>query len=66
MKLDTMKIVMLLAERNMTKKELAERCGISRQSLSTITVRGTCTPRNAGKIAAGLGVHVSEILKEWC
>lgn len=64
MKLDVTKIALLLAERGMSKKELAEKSGLSRQSLSTITTRGTCTPRNAGKIAIGLDVHVSEIVME--
>ena len=53
-----------MAERGLTKKALAEHCGISAQNISTIIRRGTCEPRTAGKLAAGLGVPVSEIIKE--
>ena len=54
----------ILAEQGITKAVLAERCGISRQNISTITRRGTCEPRTAGKLAAGLNVTVSEIIKQ--
>ena len=64
MKLDVMKIVRIMAEHGMTKSELAVRSGVSRQQISTIIGRGTCTPKTAGKLAAGLGVSVAEIMKE--
>ena len=54
----------LLAERGMTKSALARACGISRQNVSTIIRRGTCEPKTAGKLAMGLDVPVSEIIKE--
>ena len=63
MKLNVMKILKLLAERGMTKSELANRAGVSRQQISTIVGRGSCTPKTAGKLAAGLGVSVDEIVK---
>ena len=55
------KVEYLLAERALTQAELAARCGVSRQSLSAILRRGTCEPRTAGKLAAGLGVPVQDI-----
>lgn len=58
------KIETLLAERGMTKAALADACGISRQNVSTIIRRGTCEPKTAGKLAMGLDVPVSEIIKE--
>lgn len=58
------KIETLLAERGMTKAALADACGISRQNVSTIVRRGTCEPKTAGKLAMGLNVPVSEIIKE--
>ena len=64
MKIDTNKIKMFLAERGLTRAAYAELCGISRQNISTILTRGTCEPRTAGKLAKGLGVPVSEIIKE--
>lgn len=54
----------VLAVRKMTKAELAAKCGISRQNISTIIRRGTCEPKTAGKLAEGLGVMVEEIIDE--
>ena len=54
----------ILAERSMTKSELAEKSGLSRQSISTLIKRGTCEPRTAGKLAAALGISVDEIIGE--
>lgn len=64
MNISAFKIETALAERGMTRKELAGVCGISRQNISTIIRRGTCEPRTAGKLAAGLGVPVADILEE--
>ena len=61
MEISREKINILLAEKGMSKKELSENCGISRQNISTIIRRGTCEPITAGKIAAGLGVTVNDI-----
>lgn len=62
MRINNERIEAVLAEQGITKAVLAERCGISRQNISIITRRGTCEPRTAGKLAAGLGVPVSEII----
>lgn len=64
MKIDSLKIKLILAEKGMTRTILSEKCGLSRQSISTIMGRGTCSVVSAGKIAIGLGVPVSEIVKE--
>ena len=63
MTLNTQRIDILLAEQRLTKASLAANCGISRQNLSTIVRRGTCEPKTAGKLAAGLGVPVVEIIE---
>lgn len=55
-----------MAERGLTKKALASSCGISAQNISTIIRRGTCEPKTAGKLAAGLGIPVAEIITEGC
>jgi len=62
MNIDAIRIERILAETGATKSALAEKCGLSRQSVSTIVRRGTCEPRTAGKLAAGLGVSVSDII----
>ena len=64
MKINAAKIEALLAEQEMTKRTLAEKCGISRQNISTIVRRGTCEPKTAGKLAAGLGVTINQIVSE--
>ncbi len=64
MRIDTKKVILILAEQGMTKAALAERSGMARQNISMILGRGTCEPATAGKLAKGLGVPVSEILKE--
>lgn len=64
MTINTQRIETRLAELGLTKKAYAENCGISRQNVSTIIRRGTCEPKTAGKLAAGLGVPVAEIIKE--
>lgn len=63
MQIDSIKIKLILAEQEMTKTDLAERAGISRQSISNILTRRTCEPKTAGKLAKGLGVPVTEITK---
>lgn len=64
MTLNVTNIQICQGERGLTNTALAARCGISRQNLSTIIRRGTCTPVTAAKLAAGLGVSVSDIIKE--
>ena len=62
MQINTTFIETILAERNMTKAELARVCEMSRQNISTIIRRGTCEPHTAGKLAAGLGINVTDII----
>ena len=64
MTINTIKLETMLAERGMTRTELAKQCGISRQNVSTIIRRGTAEPKTVGKLAAGLGVSVADIIKE--
>jgi len=64
MTINAIKLETMLAERGLTKAAYAKNCGISRQNISTIIRRGTCEPKTAGKLAAGLGVSVADIIKE--
>lgn len=64
MRINTIEVKLILAEREMTQTELAEQCGISRQNVSTILTRGTCEPKTAGKLAKGLGIPVAEIVEK--
>ena len=40
--------------------------GITKATLATVIRRGTCEPKTAGKLAAGLGVQVNDIIKSAC
>lgn len=64
MRINATRIETILAKRGMTKAALSDSCGIRQQNISTIIRRGTCEPRTAGKLAAGLGVDVADILEE--
>lgn len=64
MKVNSAKAEAIMAERGLTKKALSDACGISAQNISTVLRRGTCEPRTLGKLAAGLGVSVTDIMKE--
>lgn len=64
MTINKARIELTLAEKGWTRAELARRCGISAQNVSTILRRGTCEPKTAGKLAAGLGAPVAEIIRE--
>lgn len=64
MTIDTPRIEAMMAEKGLTKKALAASCGISAQNISTIIRRGTAEPRTVGKLAAGLGVSVADIIKK--
>lgn len=64
MTINTQRIETMLAERGLTKAVYAANCGISRQNVSTIIRRGTAEPKTVGKLAAGLGVPVAEIIRE--
>lgn len=62
--ISTLKIDLLRAEQQLTCAALAERSGVSRQQISTILRRGTCNPLTAAKLAQGLGVSVTDIIRE--
>ena len=54
----------MAARKGMKMGQLADKAGLCRQNLSTIKNRGTCTAVTACKIAAALGVDVTEIIEE--
>ena len=55
------KIVLLMAEQQLTFSGLAQRSGLSRAGLGKVLRRGECAPATAGKIAHGLGVSVEDV-----
>ena len=57
-------IEILAASKGMNLTQLAAKAGISLQNLSTIKTRGTCKALTACKLAAALGVDVTELLTD--
>lgn len=64
MRIDSIKIKLLMAEMEMNQTMLAEKCGIARQNISAMLARGTCSIAKVSKIAKALGVDAREIIKE--
>ena len=62
MKLDVTAIDVKLAEKGMTRADLAAASGMHRQSISAVLNRGSCNPATAGKLATALKVSVCEII----
>ena len=64
MRIDTIKIKLLMAQKDMTQEALGKMGGVSRQAISTMLGRGTCSPKNVNRMAQALGVDPAEIIKE--
>lgn len=64
MDLNATNIQIRQGELGLTNAALAARCGISRQNISTIIRRGTCTPVTAAKLAKALEVPVADIIEK--
>lgn len=62
MRISKFSVEILLAEKNMTKTEMAKRASLSRQSVNDVLKRGTCEPRTLGKIAAALEVDIEKLI----
>lgn len=61
MKINSSKLELLTAMQGLNFRKLAEKSGVSRQSISTAKTRGTCNPLTAIKLANALGVEVEEL-----
>lgn len=64
MKINTRKIRLILAGKEMNQTDLAIKCGVNRQQINEILSRGTCSLKTLGRISKALNVPVSEIIKE--
>lgn len=61
MRLDRVKLIMFIAEKDLTLAKLSEMSGVSRQTLSYVKSGKRCTLETADKIARALNVDVQEI-----
>lgn len=64
MKLNKKQLCALQCRLGLTGVQVAEKAGIKPQCYSTVKNRGTCAPATVGKIAAALGVDVTDIIEE--
>ncbi len=64
MKINVLKVQILMGEQGVTIKKLAELSGVSRQTVSYIISGKGCTPQVAYKIATALGKELHEIVKK--
>ena len=64
MNISKQKIELIMAERGITREDLASLCGYSRTWLSTLLNKEKCQVSTALKLAEGLNVCVSDIAKE--
>lgn len=63
MKLNTSKILLLMAGFGINHGQLAEKSGVSRQTLSAVMNGRSCRPELVGKIAKALDVKPEEIIE---
>lgn len=64
MKINALKVQILMGERGLTIKRLAELSGVSRQTISCILSGKGCTPQVAYKIATALEQELCEIVRK--
>lgn len=63
MKVNKIKISVLMAQKKMRQQDLADKAGMSRGNLSTIINGKTCRPVTVIRLADALGVDVTEIIE---
>lgn len=61
MRIDRVKFVAELTRQDMTQTRLAELSGVSRATINYIKSGKSCTDEIGNKIAAALGVDISEL-----
>lgn len=63
MRLDRIKVICLLTKRDLMKKDLAEKTGLNRNTISAICSGKRCSEITARRIAEALGVKVEELIE---
>ena len=66
MRISRIRFAAELARADMSCKQLAERTGLSRVTISNIRQGKSCARSTAERIADGLGVSLREIVEEVC
>lgn len=63
MRLNVAKVAAVLKKRDMRQKDLVHRTGISRNTISAVCNRKSCSEDTARKIAAALDVTMDELVE---
>lgn len=63
MRVDRCKLSLELMKRDITQKQLAEMCGVSRATISGIACGRSCNDKTGYKIAQALGVELDNLLE---
>ena len=58
------KLTLVMIDKQMTAKSLAEKSGVSRQTISNVKNGKSCIDAVGNAIAAALGVEVTELLED--
>ena len=64
MRIDRVKLITEMAQRDMRVIDLAEKAGVSRMTVTAVRGGKTCSASTAEKLATALGVDVTEILRQ--
>lgn len=63
MRVDRYKLSLELMKRDMTQKQLADMCGVSRATINGVSCGRSCSGKTVMKIARGLDIEPDEILE---
>ena len=64
MRIDRVKFSTELARADLSIKQLAERAGLSRVTITSVKGGKSCSKTTAQKLAAGLGINIVDIVSE--
>lgn len=64
MRIDRVKFAAELARADLNVKELAERAGVSRVTITSVKGGKSCSKTTAEKLAEGLGVNIQDIVSD--
>ena len=64
MVLSRKKIELAMAEKQMSRREVAEKMGVTTNCINVILRRQTTAPKTVGRLAAALGVPVVELIED--
>lgn len=63
MRVNALKMQILMGKKNLTIKELAYKSAVSRQTISSIKAGKSCSPQVAYKLSQALDIDMQELLE---